>query len=52
MWVQFINWHQQLLKLDNIYGQHHLQIDVDSLFIPRKHGGRFLMQFEKAYAVR
>ena len=54
-----INWHQEeLQKLDRktrklltIYGQHHPKADVDRLYVPRKQGGRGLMQLEAAYAV-
>ena len=54
-----INWHQgELQKLDRktrklltIHGQHHPKADVDRLYVPRKQGGRGLMQLEAAYAV-
>jgi len=54
-----INWHQEeLQKLDRktrklltIHGQHHPKADVDCLYVPRKQGGRGLMQLEAAYAV-
>ena len=53
------NWHQEeLQKLDRktrklltIHGQHHLKADVDRLYVPRKQGGRGLMQLEAAHAV-
>ena len=53
-----INWHQEeLKKLDPqtrklliIHGQHHPKADVDRLYIPRKQGGRGLMQLEAAHA--
>jgi hypothetical protein len=51
------NWHQeQIQKLDiktrkllNIHGQHHPTADTDGLYVPRKDGGRGLMQKEGAY---
>ena len=51
-----INWHQEeLQKLDRktrklltIHGQHHPKADVDRLYVPRKQGGRGLMQLEAA----
>ena len=54
-----INWHQEKLqKLDRktrelltIHGQHHPKADVDRLYVPRKQGGRGLMQLEAAHAV-
>jgi hypothetical protein len=54
-----INWHQEeLQKLDwktrkilTIHGQHHPKADVDRLYVPRKQGGRGLMQLEAAHAV-
>ena len=54
-----INWHQEeLQKLDRktrklltIHGQHHPKADVDRLYVPRKQGGRGLMQLEAAHAV-
>jgi len=54
-----INWHQEeLQKLDRktrnlltIHGQHHPKADVDLLYVPRKQGGRGLMQLEAAHAV-
>jgi len=53
-----INWHQEeLQKLDRktrklltIHGQHHPKADVDRLYVPRKQGGRDLMQLEATYA--
>ena len=39
------------LKLLNIHGQHHPKADVDGLYVPRKQGGRDLMQLEAAHAV-
>ena len=53
------NWHQEeLQKLDRktrklltIHGQHHPKADVDRLYVPRKQGGRGLMQLEAAHAV-
>jgi hypothetical protein len=32
-----------------IHGQHHLRADIDLLIVPRKEGGRGLMQVEGAY---
>ena len=54
-----INWHyEELQKLDRkrgklvtIHGQHHPKADVDRLYVPRKQGGRDLMQLEAAHAV-
>ena len=54
-----INWHQEeLQKIDrktrkilNIHGQHHQKADIDRLYVPRKQGGRGLMQLEAANAV-
>ena len=54
-----VNWHQEeLQKLDRktsklltIHGQHHPKADVDRLYVPRKQGGRGLMQLEAANAV-
>ena len=54
-----VNWHQEeLRKLDRktrkllaIHGQHHPKADVDRLYVPRKQGGRGLMQLEAAHAV-
>ena len=51
-----ISWHQEeLQKLDQktrklltIHGQHHPEADVDHLYVPRKQGGRGLMQLEAA----
>jgi len=53
------NWHQEELQnLDRktrnlliIHGQHHPKADVDCLYVPRKHGGRGLMQLEAAHVV-
>jgi hypothetical protein len=50
-----INWHQEeIQKLDRkamlrIHGQHHPRADIDRLYVPRKEGGRGLMQVEGAY---
>jgi hypothetical protein len=38
-------------KLLTILGQHHPKSDVDGLYVPRKQGGRGLMQLEVAHAV-
>jgi len=54
-----VNWHQdELQKLDRktrkplaIHGQHHPKADVNHLYVPRKQGGRGLMQLEAAHAV-
>jgi len=54
-----INWHQEeLQKLDwktrkllTIHGQHQPKADVDRLYVPRKQGGRGLMQLEAARVV-
>jgi len=54
-----INWHQEKLqkldrktrKLPTIHRQHHPKAHVDRLYVPRKQGGRSLMQSEAAYAV-
>ena len=54
-----INWHQEELhkldtkirKLLTIHKQHHPKADVDCLYVPRKQGGRGLMQLEAAHAV-
>jgi hypothetical protein len=32
-----------------IHGQHHPRADIDRLYVPRKEGGRGLMQVEGAY---
>jgi hypothetical protein len=53
-----IKWRQkELQKLDrktkkllNIHGQHHQKADKDRLYVPRKQGGRGLMQLKEAYA--
>jgi len=54
-----VNWHQEELqnldrktrKVLTIHGQHHPKADVDRLYVPRKQGGRGLMQLEAAHAV-
>jgi len=54
-----INWHQEELqklerktrKLLNIHEQHHPKTNVDGLYVPRKQGGRVLMQLETTNAV-
>jgi len=51
------NWHhkevqkldRKMRKLLTIHGQHHLKADSDHLYVPRKQGGRGLMQLEEAY---
>jgi hypothetical protein len=47
---------EEIQKLDRktrkilpIYGQHHPRADIDLLYVPRKEGGRGLMQVEGAY---
>ena len=53
-----VKWHQkELQKLDRktrklltIHGQHHPKADVDRLYVPRKQGGRGLMQLEAVHA--
>ena len=54
---EIINWCQELqklgrkmMKLLTIHGQHQLKIDIDHIYVPRKQGGRDLMQLE-AYVV-
>jgi hypothetical protein len=52
-----INWHQEeIQKLDRktrkmltIHRQHHPKADTDRLYVPKKEGGRGLMQVEGAY---
>jgi len=54
-----VKWHQEeLQKLDRktrklltIHGQRHPKADVDRLYVPRKQGGRGLMQLKAAHAV-
>jgi hypothetical protein len=56
-----VNWHQAELqiigrktrRLLNIHGQHHPRVDVrvGRLNVPRKQGGRGLMQLEATHAV-
>ena len=51
-----INWrqeklHQKTRKLLTIHGQHHPKADADRLYVPRKQGGRGLMQLEAVHAV-
>jgi len=54
-----VNWHQEELqklnrktrKLLTIHGQYRRKADVDSLCVPRKQGGRGLMQLEAAHVV-
>ena len=38
-------------KILTIHGQHHPKADVDRLYVPRKQGGRGLMQLEATHAV-
>jgi hypothetical protein len=52
-----INWHQEEIqtldtktrKMPTIHRQHHPRTDTDRLYVPRKDGGRGLMQIEGAY---
>ena len=52
-----VNWHQELQKLENEETTNHSWTaspkgrDVDRLYVPRKQGGRGLMQLEAAHAV-
>jgi len=54
-----VNWYQEeVQKLDwktrkllTIHGQHHPKADVDQLNVPRKRGGRGLMQLKAAHEV-
>ena len=54
-----VNWHQKELQILaqktrkplTIHGQHHPKADADLLYVPRKQGGRGLMEFEAAHAV-
>jgi hypothetical protein len=50
---QIINWHhEEIQKLDRktkmltIHRQHHPRADTDRLYVPRKKGGRGLIQVE------
>jgi hypothetical protein len=53
----FVNWHrEEIQKLDiktrkmlTIHGQHHPRADTDHLYVPRKEGGRGLLQVEGAH---
>jgi hypothetical protein len=38
-------------KAADIHGQHHPKADVDRLYVPRKQGGRGLIQLEEAYSL-
>jgi hypothetical protein len=42
---------RKMKKLLTIHGQHHPKADVDRLYVPRKQGGRGLVQIEAAHAV-
>ena len=42
---------QKTRKLLTIHGQQHPKTDVDRLYVPRKQGGRGLMQLEAAHTV-
>jgi hypothetical protein len=52
-----INWHQEEVqkldrktrKMQRILGQHQPRAEFDHLYVPRKEGGRGLMQVEGAY---
>jgi hypothetical protein len=52
-----INWHQEEIqtldtktrKMPTIHRQNHPRADTDRLYVPRKDGGRGLMQIEGAY---
>jgi hypothetical protein len=52
-----INWHQDEIyklgrktrKMLTIHGQHYTKADIYPLYVPRKDGGRGLMQIEGAY---
>jgi hypothetical protein len=52
-----INWHQEEIqklvrktrKMLTIHGQRHPIADIDRLYVPRKEGGRGIMQVEGAY---
>ena len=54
-----IKWRQEQLqkldgktrKLPTTHGQHQPRADVDRLYVPRKQGGRGLLQLEEAYVV-
>jgi len=54
-----VNWHQEeLQKLDRktrklltIHEQHHPKANIERLYVPRKQGGRGLMQLEAALSV-
>ena len=41
---------RKMRKLLTIHGQHHPKADVHRLYVPRKQGGRALMQLEAAHA--
>ena len=41
----------KMRKLLTIHRQHHTKADVDHLYVPKKQGGRGLMQFEEANAI-
>jgi hypothetical protein len=38
-----------LKNISTIHGQHHPKADIDYLYVPKKDGGRGLMQIEGAY---
>jgi hypothetical protein len=52
---EIFNWYQEEIldrktrKMPTVHGQHHPRLDIDWLCVPRKEGGRGLMQVEGAY---
>ena len=40
-----------IIIIITIHGQHHPKADIDLLYVPRKQGGRGLMQLEAVHAV-
>jgi hypothetical protein len=53
---RIINWHQEETQKPDrktrkmlIHGQHHPRADINHLYVPRKEGGRGLIQVEGAY---
>jgi hypothetical protein len=40
---------RKTIKILTIHGQHHSRADFNHLYVPRKEGGRGLMQIEGAY---
>lgn len=43
---------KNLLNHSNFYGQNHLRANTYSLYVPRKDGGRDLMQVERSNTVK